>query len=258
MHTIVVMIVDSRPFFRAGVRQVIPQGNSHDAMEILECDPGENGNEAIAQIAAKSPDIVLLDISYPFLDGLELCRKIIRTFPQIKVVILSANPLEDDDELFEVVKTGAVAYLRSKYCSPAELTKILERASRGEYPINDSVSEKPKVAWRVLRQFQGMASGIRKEDDILTPLTSKEVRILNLVAKGNANKQIAIAFGTSVATIKNHISSILRKLNANDRAHAVLLAVRNGWVPIQPDHRWDRRREDTLSKRPDPSRIYSN
>jgi DNA-binding NarL/FixJ family response regulator len=226
-------------------------------MEILECDPGENGNEAIAQIAAKSPDIVLLDISYPFLDGLELCRNIIRTFPQIKVVILSANPLEDDDELFEVVKTGAAAYLRSKHCSPAELTKILERASRGEYPINDSVSKKPKVAWRVLRQFQEMASGVRKEDDILIPLTAKEVQILNLVAKGNANKQIAITFGTSVATIKNHISSILRKLNANDRAHAVLLAVRNGWVPIQPDRRWGRR-EDTLSKRPDPSRIYSN
>jgi len=205
-------------------------------MEILECDAGENGNEAIAQIAAESPDIVLLDIGYPFLNGLDLCKKIVRTFPQTKVVILSANSLEDGDELFEVIKTGAAAYIRSKYCSPAELTEILERTSRDEYPINESVGQKPKVAWRVLRQFQEMTSGVRKDDDILIPLTSKEAQILTLVAEG----------------------SILRKLNANDRAHAVMLAMRNGWVPIQPDRRWGRRRGDTSSERPGPLGIYSN
>lgn len=258
MRTIVMMIVDSRPFFRAGVRQVILQGNSPDAMEILECDPGENGNEAIAQIAAESPDIVLLDIGYPFLNGLELCKKIVRTFPQTKVMILSANPLEGDDELFEVIKTGAAAYLRSEHCSPTELPEIIERASRGEYPINDSVSKKPKVAWRVLRQFQEMASGIRKEDDILSSLTSKEAQILTLVAEGNGNKQIAIILGISEQAIKNRVSSILRKLNANDRAHAVMLALRNGWVPIQPDRSWGRRRGDAVSEAPDPSRMYPN
>ena len=258
MRTIVVMIVDSRPFFRAGVRQVIPQGNSPDAMEVLECDPGENGNEAIAQIAAESPDIVLLDIGYPFLNGLDLCKKIVRTFPQTKVVILSANSLEDGDELFEVIKTGAVAYIRSKYCSPAEFTEILERTSRDEYPINDSVGQKPKVAWRVLRQFQEMTSGVRKDDDILIPLTSKEAQILTLVAEGNANKQIANILGISEQTIKNRVRVILRKLNANDRAHAVVLALRNGWFPIQPDRNWGRRRGDVISEAPDPSRIYPN
>lgn len=258
MRKITVMIVDDQPFFRSGVRDVLAQANSPDAMEILECDAGENGNEAIAQIAAESPDIALLDIGYPFLNGLDLCKKIVRTFPQTKVVILSANSLEDGDELFEVIKTGAVAYIRSKYCSPAELTEILERTSRDEYPINDSVGQKPKVAWRVLRQFQEMTSGVRKDDDILIPLTSKEAQILTLVAEGNANKQIAITLGISEQTIKNRVSSILRKLNANDRAHAVMLAMRNGWVPVQPDPRWGRRRGDTPSERPGPSGIYSN
>ncbi len=258
MRKITVMIVDDQPFFRSGVRDVLAQANSPDAMEILECDAGENGNEAIAQIAAESPDIALVDIGYPFLNGLDLCRKIVRTFPQTKVVILSANSLEDGDELFEVIKTGAVAYIRSKYCSPAEFTEILERTSRDEYPINDSVGQKPKVAWRVLRQFQEMTSGVRKDDDILIPLTSKEAQILTLVAEGNANKQIAIILGISEQTIKNRVSSILRKLNANDRAHAVMLAMRNGWVPVQPDRRWGRRREDTPSERPEPSGIYSN
>jgi DNA-binding NarL/FixJ family response regulator len=258
MRKITVMIVDDQPFFRSGVRDVLARANSPDAMEILECDAGENGNEAIAQIAAASPDIALLDIGYPFLNGLDLCKKIVRTFPQTKVVILSANSLEDGDELFEVIKTGAVAYIRSKYCSPAEFTEILERTSRDEYPINDSVGQKPKVAWRVLRQFQEMTSGVRKDDDILIPLTSKEAQILTLVAEGNANKQIAIILGISEQTIKNRVSSILRKLNANDRAHAVMLAMRNGWVPIQPDRRWGRRRGDTSSERLGPSGIYSN
>ena len=258
MRKITVMIVDDQPFFRSGVRDVLARANSPDAMEILECDAGENGNEAIAQIAAESPEIVLLDIGYPFLNGLDLCKKIVRTFPQTKVVILSANSLEDGDELFEVIKTGAVAYIRSKYCSPAELIEILERTSRDEYPINDSVGQKPKVAWRVLRQFQEMTSGVRKDDDILIPLTSKEAQILTLVAEGNANKQIAIILGISEQTIKNRVSSILRKLNANDRAHAVMLAMRNGWVPVQPDRRWGRRRGDTPSERLGPSGIYSN
>ncbi len=258
MRKIVVMIVDSRSFFRAGVRQVLTEGNSPDAVEVVECDPGEDGNEAIAQIAAESPDIVLVDISYSFLNGLELSKKIVRTFPQTKVVILSANPLEDDDELFEAVKAGAAAYIRTRHCSPGEVTEALQRASRGDYPINDSVSKKPEVAWRVLRQFQEMASGVRKEDDILIPLTSKEAQILALVAEGNGNKQIAIILGVSEQTIKNHVSSILRKLNANDRAHAVMLAVRNGWVPIQPDRSWGRRRGDTLSGRPGLARMYSN
>ena len=258
MRKISVMIVDDQPFFRSGVREVLAQGNSPDAMEILECNPGENGNEAIAQIAAESPDMVLLDIGYPFLNGLELCKKIVRTFPQTKVVMLSANPLEDDNELFEVVKTGAAAYLRSKHCSPAELTEILERVSRNEYPINDSVSKKPKVAWRVLRQFQEMSSGVRNGDDIVIPLTSKEAQILSLVAEGNANKQIANILGISEQTIKNRVSSILRKVNANDRAHAVMLALRNGWVPIQPDRSWGRRRGDAVSEASDPSRMYPN
>jgi len=258
MRKISVMIVDDQPFFRSGVRDVLAQANSPNAMDILECNAGENGNEAIAQIAAESPNVVLLDIGYPFLNGLELCKKIVRTFPQTKVVILSANSLEDGDELFEVIKTGAAAYIRSKNCSPEELTEILERTSRAEYPINDSVGQKPKVAWRVLRQFQEMTSGVRKDDNILIPLTSKEAQILTLVAEGNANKQIANILGISEQTIKNRVSSILRKLNANDRAHAVMLAMRSGWVPTQPDPRWGRRRGDTPSGKPGPIGIYSN
>ena len=236
MRKVVVMIVDSQPFFRAGVRQALSQENNLHVMDIVECDPGEDGNNAITQIAANSPDIVLLDIGYPFLNGLELGKKIARTFPGTGVVIISSNPEEDDDELFEVIKIGAVAYLRSKHCSGTELINTIKRASNGEYPINDSVSSKPKVAWRVLRQFQDMASMGRTMEDITTPLTPKEVQILTHIAEGNSNKRIANILGISEQTIKNHVSAILRKLNANDRAHAVFIAIRNGLISIQLDH----------------------
>ena len=241
MRKITLMIVDSQPFFRSGVQQALSQGNNLDIMDILECDPGEDGNEAITQITANSPDIVLLDIGYPFLNGLEMGKKIARSFPGTGVVILSTNPDEDDDELFEVIKIGAVAYMRSKHCSPTELIETIKRASNGEYPINECVSSKPKVAWRVLRQFQDMASMGRTLEDITTPLTPKEVQILTHIAEGNSNKRIANILGISEQTIKNHVSAILRKLNANDRAHAVFIAIRNGLISIQIDQSGNRR-----------------
>jgi len=236
MRRVIVMVIDSQPFFRAGVKQALAQENSPEILDVLECEPGEDGEEAMRQVATNSPDIVLLDIGFPFLKGLDLCKKISRNFPGTKVVMLSTNPDDDDEELFEVIKTGAVAYLRSKNITPPELIDIMRRASAGEYPINDSVSIRPRVAWRVLRQFQDMASMGRAVEDITTPLTAKEIQILSHIAEGNSNKRIANILGISEQTIKNHVSAILRKLNANDRAHAVMLAVRNGWISIQAGH----------------------
>jgi DNA-binding NarL/FixJ family response regulator len=227
------MIADAQPFFRAGVCQALSQDSYSESIEIIECDPGDDGSEAINQIAASSPDVVLMDIGYPFLSGLELGRKVARSFPGTGVVMLSANPEEDDDELFEVIKCGAVAYLRSRHCTPSELAETIRRASSREYPINEAVTSKPKVAWRVLRQFQDMASMGKSLEEITTPLTPKEVQILTHVAEGNSNKRIANILGISEQTIKNHVSAILRKLNANDRAHAVFIAIRNGLISVQ-------------------------
>jgi DNA-binding NarL/FixJ family response regulator len=243
MHKIPVMIVAREPFFRAGVRQALSR---EDDFEIQECEPGDDGKEALTQITTSSPEVVLLSLNHPPATGLELAKKVARSFPATKVIILSANPNEDDDELFEVIKTGAVAYLRSKSCAPAELIDAVRRASRGEYPINDSVSSRPQVAWRVLKQFQEIAATGMTVEDITTPLTSKEVQILTHIAEGNTNKRIASMLGISEQTIKNHVSAILRKLNANDRAHAVFLALRNGWISIEAGNNGKQRAEHIL------------
>ena len=247
MHKTTVMIIDREPFFRAGLRQALSQ---QDGLEILECDP-EEGKAATEKIAVSSPDIALVDIDYPSLTGLELGKKIARSFPATKVVMMSANPNDDDEELFEVIRSGAVAYLRSKDCTQVNLMETIKKASYGEYPINDSVSSRPKVAWRVLRQFQEITAIGMTIEDITAPLTSKEVQILTYIAEGNTNKRIASILRISEQTIKNHVSAILRKLNANDRAHAVFLALRNGWISMDVENN-GKHQEDAMPLGPNP------
>lgn len=218
-----VIIIDEQAFFRAGVRQALSQAAD---FEILECDPNHN---PLAIIEANLPDITLLGSDLATYSGLELGRKIARNFPNTKVIILSPAP--NDEELFEVIRSAAVACLR-KNSSADELVDTIRRASRGEYPINDSVITRPSVARHVLQQFQNVASLGGNIETIVAPLTQRERQILSHIAEGKTNKQIAHILQISEQTIKNHVSAILRKLNANDRAHAVVLAIRRGLISI--------------------------
>jgi DNA-binding NarL/FixJ family response regulator len=219
------MIIDEQALFRSGVRQALSQQAD---FEILECDPT---NDPLAVIEASLPNIALLGCRLTAHDGMDLGRKIARYFPNTKVIMLSPDP--DDEELFEVIKTSAVACL-NKNTSGDELLNTIKRASNGEYPINESVMTRPKIARHVLRQFEDFASMGKAMETLVTPLTTRETQILNYIANGNTNKQIAAILQISEQTIKNHVSAILRKLNANDRAHAVVLAIRHGWIDIQP------------------------
>lgn len=224
MEKITVIIVDKQAFFRAGVRQALSE---EPDFELLDSAPGE---DLLPLIEARLPNMVLLDIDSPSLSGLALCRKIVRNYPGIRVVMLTPNP--NDEQLFEVIKTGAVAYL-DKNTPAKELIATLRQAYRGEYPINDSLTTRPKVAEHVLKQFQTMVSMGKGMETIAAPLTPRETQILSYVAEGNSNKKIAHILQISEQTIKNHVSAILRKLNANDRAHAVVLAIRHGWISVE-------------------------
>jgi len=216
-----VMIIDEQAFFRAGVRQLLSQQSD---LEILDCDPAQ---DPLRLIDASLPDVVLLGSDLAALSGLELGGKIARYYPNTKVIMLSPNP--NDEEFFEVIKTAAVACL-SKNTSAEELAGTIRRACNGEYPINEGLITRPVVARHVLNQFQHMRTTM---EAVAAPLTSRETQILNYVAEGNTNKQIAGILQISEQTIKNHISAILRKLNANDRAHAVVLAIRHGWISAE-------------------------
>ncbi len=220
-----VMIIDEQPFFRAGVRQALSQQVD---LEVIDCDPNHN---PLGAIEANLPEVTLLGSDLATHSGLELGRKIARNFPNTKVIMLSPDP--NDEELFEVIRNSAVACLK-KNSSADELLDTIRRASRGEYPINEIVFNRPSLARHVLREFQdipGLGGDIEK---VVAPLTQRETQILNYIADGNTNKRIANILNISEQTIKNHVSAILRKLNANDRAHAVVLALRHGWISVEP------------------------
>ena len=223
MSEINVAIIDRSELFKAGVRQKLATQRD---FRLMDSDPD---SELLQFIDANSIDVVLLDIDSPISKGLELSRAITQHYPNTRVVVLSSY--FSDEELFETLKTGAVAYI-DKRTSTEELVNVIRRASRGEYPINDSVYANPAIADRVIRQFQEIASMGLVKEKVAAPLTPREIQILSCIAGGSTNKYVAHKLGISEQTIKNHVSAILRKLNANDRAHAVALAIRNQWVAV--------------------------
>ena len=212
------MIIDEQALFRAGVRQALSQ---QPDLEVLECD---SSARALDLIEATLPDVALLGSDLTSLSGIELGRKIAQYYPNTKVIVLSPDP--NDEELFQVIKTAAAACL-SKKATADELANTIRRAHKGEYPINETLTTRPQVAKQVLNQFRGFSKTM---GGIAAPLTKRETEILTYVAEGNSNKEIARILSISEQTIKNHVSAILRKLNANDRAHAVTLALHRGWI----------------------------
>lgn len=222
-NKIQVFIVSPQFLFRQGIEHSL----SH--MEDLEISGAtEVNDEVLSTIDNLPPDVALVDIDGSSDNGLTLARKIKQHSPSIAVVVLASNP--DDAQLFQVLKAQAAAYL-NKEVTADQLANTVRRVSRGEHPINESVTAKPKVAEQVLRQFQEL-SWRSEAEAFISPLTPRETEILNYIAQGYLNKQIAIELGISEQTIKNHVTSILRKLNANARTEAVVVAIKQGIISV--------------------------
>src|SRR5919198_614063 len=141
---------------------------------------------------------------------------------------------EDEDALFDAIKAGAAAFIL-KDVGPDDLVTIIRRVVSGEYLINDKVFAKPAVASRVLKEFRELAVYGQEAAPIFAPLSPREVEILDNIAQGMTNKQVAYALTISEQTVKNHMSSILRKLSVNDRTQAVVYAMRQGWIKMPED-----------------------
>ena len=225
MNDLTIMIIDEQELFRAGVRQVLAK---QPDIHILDYSPSP---DTMHLIESTMPDVILLGCQFSVHSNLSLAEQISRQFPNSKVVVLTPDP--DDEELFAVIKSSAVACI-NKSASADMLVDTIKKASAGEYPINELAMTRPKVASQVLRRFEEMISSENNNlpTAVFAPLTQREIQILSYIAEGNTNKQIAKCLNISEQTIKNHISSILRKLNANDRAHAVTMAIRNNWISV--------------------------
>ncbi len=218
------LIVDDHPLFRAGVRGGL---EGYPDLQVI----GEAASAAAALDAADTslPELVLLDAQLRSDSSLELTKQLKRRHPQILVILMTRT--EDDEQLFQAIRSGAAAYI-SKEIELEDLVRVLRKVALGEYLINESVLSRPHVASRVLHQFQELSVLDESADGVFSPLTPREIEILDYVAQGNSNKEIAFQLGISDQTVKNHITSILRKLAVNDRTQAVIFALRHGWIKL--------------------------
>lgn len=220
-----VLIIDDHPLFRQGIRYCLEMASDMDVV-----GEAENGQEAMKLTERMIPDVVLMDINLPGLNGLEVARIIKRRDPRVAMIVLSVY--EDDEQLFQAIKVGASAY-SSKDVDPQKLIEMIREVAQGNYLINDSVLAKPHVASRVLHQFRELASSEEENtSSLFAPLTSREIEILDCIARGLSNKEIANELSISGQTVKNHITSILSKLQVNDRTMAVIYAIQKGWIKM--------------------------
>ncbi len=210
---------------------LLRQGIEHSlsSVEDIEISGAADLNGgALSTIDTLPPDVALVDIDAPSNNGLTLARKIKQRSPNIGVIVLTSNA--SDAQLFQALKAQASAYLE-KEVTAEQLVDTIRRVARGEHPINEGLTTRPKVAEQVLQQFQELSQRYEAEA-FISPLTARETEILNYIAQGYLNKQIAIKLGISEQTIKNHVTSILRKLNANARTDAVVVAIKQGLISI--------------------------
>ena len=222
-----ILIVDDHALFRVGISNILSREREFDVV-----GEAADGRAAVEMVSMVSPNIVLMDLSLPPPGGLDTTQRIRREFPAIAVVVMAQD--EDEESLFASIKAGAAAFV-IKDISPEDLIHVIRRVSQGEFLINDKVFSKPAVASRVLKEFRELAVYGQEAQPIFAPLSPREVEILDNIAQGMTNKQVAYALSISEQTVKNHMSSILRKLAVNDRTQAVVYAMRQGWIKMPED-----------------------
>jgi two-component system, NarL family, response regulator DegU len=218
-----VYIISQQTIFRNGI-----QHSLSNLPDIVVSGTSEISDLVLNVVDNMPPDVALVDIDGSTETGLNLARKIKQHAPSVAIVVLASNP--NDEQLFEVLKGQAASYL-SKESTPEKLLETIRRVAHGEHPINESLTTRPKVAEQVLLQFQELSRRTEAEA-LISPLTPREMEILKYIGQGYLNKQIAAELNISEQTIKNHVTSILRKLNANARTEAVVLALKQGLITI--------------------------
>jgi DNA-binding NarL/FixJ family response regulator len=206
-----VMIVDDQTLFRRGLVKLL---ESDPRIKII--DDVANGAEAIERIAKNPPDVVLLDIKMPVMDGLEATRRIVSAYPKIKVLILTT--FENDGYVVQALKAGASGYLL-KDSQPEAIVSAMLSILSGERVMTQSVAD----------QFLNLMSG-GSQKARYDGMTRREVEILRLLGQGLTNKLIAYRLKISEKTVRNHISNFYAKLGVGDRSQALLYAVRKGLV----------------------------
>jgi DNA-binding NarL/FixJ family response regulator len=221
MKPIRVLIVDDQTLLRQGLQTLLEM---QDGIRIV--GQAGDGVDALAQADALKPDVVLMDVRMPRMDGVEATRQIRARLPAAQVIILTT--FDDDEYVFDGLRAGATGYLL-KDVSAETIADAIRRVARGEALIQ------PSIARKVVAEFTRLGAPTNRPQPQAQPsspdaLSEREAEILRLLAQGLANREIADKLFITEGTVKNHVSNILAKLNVRDRTQAVLKAKENGWV----------------------------
>lgn len=209
-----VYLADDHPIVRRGIRDLLD--TEPDMVVVGEAD---NGREAVAGVEALAPDVILMDLVMPVLDGIGAIRQIKAAQPDAKILVLTS--FATDDKVFPAIKAGALGYL-IKDTGPEELVRAIHQVHAGRATLH------PTIAQKLLTEISGPAEAPPAPD----PLTNREVEVLQLVARGLTNQEIADNLVISVATVYTHVSNILSKLHLATRTQAALYALREGYSSL--------------------------
>ncbi|RMH00810.1 MAG: DNA-binding response regulator [Chloroflexi bacterium] len=221
-----VLIVDDHPVFRQGLCDVI---ETDPALKVV--GEAADGEVAIEKAHETQPDVILMDINLPTINGLQVTRKIKSQMPDVRVIMITGY--DDAEQVFHALRAGASAYC-PKDITPEALTNIIHAVYEGSYVVGEKrMNYDELMQW--IEQKVGRFAGPLDSDaeEMFVPLSPREMEILEHVTRGLSNKEIAYKLGISHQTVKNHMTAILRKLRVDDRTQAAVYALRHGWVRLE-------------------------
>jgi DNA-binding NarL/FixJ family response regulator len=215
-----VLIADDQALFRRGLHVVL---DTEDGIEVVA--EAENGEEAVERARELAPDVVLMDVRMPRLDGIEATRRVRSEVPTTKIIMLTVS--DEEDDLYEAIKAGANGYLL-KEISVEEVAESVRAVMQGQSLLS------PSMASKLLNEFNALVKRAEGKQQFDGPvLTNRELEVLRLVAKGMSNREIATELYISENTVKNHVRNILEKLHLHNRMEAVIYAVKERLLDLR-------------------------
>ena len=221
-----ILIVDDHPFFRVGLRRVLQQD---ERLKVVA--EATNGHEALHQADIHRPDLVLMDVQLPGVTGLQVGAALRRQRPTVGLIFLSMHV--DNDRLFAAIRAGAAGFL-SKDTDPPVIIDAVHAVLAGDNLLQQDVLSNPSLARRVLGEFRSLHDEGTMPMEPPARLSPREIEVLDCLVMGRTNKEIGDALFITEQTVKNHMTSVLRKLQVDDRVAALRYAVTQGWAEIGP------------------------
>jgi len=220
MKKIKVILAEDHTIVRKGLLSLL---KTETGIEVVA--EAEDGRQAIEKVAQLKPDVVVMDISMPSLNGLEATRQIKKNYSNVKVLILSVHT--DEEYIFQALRAGASGYLVKK-AAPMDLINAIQALDRGESFLSPSISKK------VIEEYIKNASNMSETEDRTETLSGREREVVQLIAEGLSNQQLAELLHVSVKTVETHRARIMKKLDIHNTAGLTKYAVRRGWVSLEP------------------------